>query len=135
MLKTFTKGQWKLVLDAYGIAGQVLDNKTARQAITDGTVNKPAGLSGNGDPRDVLKDIFDRGKNMHSMLGYGVAIVAPSSSPANAENFTVNRGLDHDDAMHAFAAAGTAEHPRGYIRISKGFFNSGIVKNLLWGKA
>jgi hypothetical protein len=135
MLKTFTKARWKLVLDAYGIAGQVLDNSVARKAITDGTISQPAGLSGNGDPRDVLRDIFTRGKTTHAKFGYDIVLPPSVSSPALIQLYTDNRGVEYDFNMKgSAAAAGTTEHSRGYIRIGDDFFVKNIINKMGWGQ-
>jgi hypothetical protein len=110
VLRAFTKEEWVLLGDAYGVAAQALDNADCRNAITAGTVSKPTTLPGNGDPRDVIRDIFKRGDK------------------------TRQNGIDRDDGnTGAFAAAGTTENPRGYIRIGDPFFRKNIVGNLIWG--
>ncbi len=133
-MRTFSKGEWIYVFDAYGIAGQVMDIQKARDAITDGTVNQPTGLAGKGDPRDVLRDIFDRAKKTHQSFGYNITLPPPANSPSLVELYTANRGLEFDPNMQgAVAAAGTAEHLRGYIRLGPIFFTNGFVNNMLWG--
>ncbi len=133
MLRTFTLGEWQLVLDAYGVAGQALNYPACRQAITDNTVSQPPNLPGSGDPRDVLRDIFTRGRTTHATFGYGTALPPQGTSTAILNQYTSNRGIERDTAGNAFAAAGIAEHPSGYVRLLTPFFNQNIVGNLLWG--
>lgn len=72
---------------------------------------------------------------MHVALGYGVTLPPSGVSAAVLNQYTANRGIEHDynNKQNAYAAAGITEHPSGYIRILDPFFNQNIVGNLLWG--
>jgi YD repeat-containing protein len=116
----FTSTEWVQVDAAVNDAISKLSNKKCSDTIKAGTVNKPKGLPGNGDPKKVLEDIFKRAQSYNS----GVVMVGVNGITGEITN---NRGIEKDNSSGAIAHAGTAENSKGYMRLTNGFFNLGAT--------